>query len=178
MLTIKHIMPAGSFKTEVFLVQTSLIAIMSALVAVATLIFRIPNPMGGYFNLGDVAIFIVALTFNPAVGGLASGIGSAIADLIGFPAFAIPTLIIKGLEGFLASLVSGRKSLLRDIITVVVAGGEMILGYFLVELLVFQWGWAGALAEVPGNVTQIVIGGVVGIPIAYVVRRRLPEILK
>jgi len=171
-------MPAGSFKTEVFLVQTSLIAIMSALVAVATLIFRIPNLMGGYFNLGDVAIFIVALTFNPAVGGLASGIGSAIADLIGFPAFAIPTLIIKGLEGFLASLVSGRKSLLRDVITVVLAGGEMILGYFLVELLVFQWGWAGALAEVPGNVTQIVIGGVVGIPIAYVVRRRLPEILK
>jgi uncharacterized membrane protein len=54
----------------------------------------------------------------------------------------------------------------------------MIIGYFLVELLVFQWGWAGALAEVPGNVTQIVIGGVVGIPIAYVVRRRLPEILK
>jgi len=34
------------------------------------------------------------------------------------------------------------------------------------------------LAEVPGNIAQIVIGGLVGVPIAYVLRRRLPEILK
>jgi uncharacterized membrane protein len=164
---------------EKALIQIPLAAIMTALVAVGTLLIRIPNPMGGYFNVGDVMIFVCALTFNPIIGGIAGGAGSAIADMIGFPVFAIPTLIIKGLEGFLASLITDKKRVYRDILAVVVAGGEMIIGYFLVELSPpFQWGLAGALAEVPGNIAQIVIGGVVGIPIALLLRRRLPEILK
>lgn len=167
-----------ALKRENLLVQISLMAIMAALVAVGTFVIRIPNPMGGYFNVGDVMIFVAALTFNPLVGGFAGGVGSAIADAIGFPVFVIPTLIIKGLEGLIAGAVSNRKSMFRDVLAVIVAGCEMIVGYFLVEWLVLQWGLGGALAEVPTNVAQIVVGGVVGIPIAFVIRRRLPEILK
>ena len=115
-------------------IQISLMAVMSALVTVGTLIVRIPNPMGGYFNVGDVMIFVAALTFNPIIGGAAGGLGSAIADIIGFPAFAIPTLAIKGLEGLLAGLISNKKSVYRDVLAIVVAGSEMITGYFLVEV--------------------------------------------
>ena len=150
--------------------------VMSALVTAGTLVGRIPNPMGGYFNVGDVMIFVAALTFNPLIGGFAGGFGSAIADIIGFPVFAIPTLVIKGLEGLIASLIKNKKSVFRDIVAVVVAGVEMVVGYFLVEL--YLWGFGGALAEVPLNIVQILIGGLVGIPIAIVLRRRLPEILK
>lgn len=163
-------------KKEKALVQISLTAIMAALVTVGTLIIRIPNPMGGYFNVGDVMIFVCALTFNPVISGFAGGIGSAIADIIGFPVFAIPTLIIKGLEGFIAGLISNKKNVSRDVLAIVVAGSEMIIGYFLVEL--YLWGLGGALAEVPGNIAQILIGGLVGIPIAFILRRRLPENLK
>jgi len=163
---------------QVLLVQTSLIAMMVAVTAAATFIIRIPNPMGGYFNLGDVAVFAVALVFNPLVGGLAGGIGSAIADLIGFPIFTIPTLIIKGLEGLLASAISNKKSAVRDLLAAFVAGSEMVIGYFLVEYFVLQWGLGGALAEIPGNIVQVLVGGLIGIPLAYVVRRRLPEILR
>jgi uncharacterized membrane protein len=134
-------------KKQKAVIQISLMAIMLALVAVGTLIVRIPNPMGGYFNVGDVMIFVVALTFNPIVGGVAGGLGSAIADTIGFPSFAIPTLVIKGLEGLLAGLIKGKKSVYRDILAVILAGSEMIFGYFLVEL--YLWGMGGALAEVP-----------------------------
>lgn len=153
-------------------------AIMSALVAVGTLIVRIPNPMGGYFNVGDVVIFVAALTFNPLIGGVAGGSGSSIADIIGFPLFAIPTLVIKGLEGLLASLITNKKNVFRDVLAVVAAGTEMVIGYFVVELFVLQWGLGGALAEVPANIAQVTIGGLVGIPIALVLRRRLPEILR
>ena len=153
-------------------------AVMSALVTVGTLIIRIPNPMGGYFNVGDVTIFVAALTFTPLIGGVAGGLGSSIADIIGFPLFAVPTLVIKGLEGLLASLITNKKKVYRDILAVVVAGTEMIIGYFLVELYVLQWGLGGALAEVPTNIAQVAIGGLVGIPIALVLRRRLPEILR
>jgi uncharacterized membrane protein len=156
-------------------IQLSLIAVMSALVAAGTLIVRIPNPMGGYFNVGDVMIFVAALTFGPLVGGASGGLGSAIADIIGFPLFAVPTLVIKGLEGLIAGLITNKKSVYRDIFAVVMAGAEMIIGYFLVE--VYLWGVGGALAEVPANIAQIAVGGIIGVPIAIVFRRRLPEIL-
>ena len=165
-------------KKQKAVIQLSLMAIMSALVAVGTLIVRIPNPMGGYFNVGDVMIFVTALTFNLLIGGVAGGLGSAIADIIGFPLFAIPTLVIKGLEGLLASLITNKKNVFRDVLAVVAAGTEMVIGYFVVELFVLQWGLGGALAEVPANIAQVTIGGLVGIPIALVLRRRLPEILR
>jgi len=163
-------------KKQKAVIQLSLMAVMSALVTVGTLIIRIPNPMGGYFNVGDVMIFVAALTFTPLIGGVAGGLGSSIADIIGFPLFAIPTLVIKGLEGLLASLISDKKRVYRDVLAVVVAGAEMVIGYFLVEL--YLWGIGGALAEVPANIVQVAIGGIVGIPVALVLRRRLPEILR
>ena len=90
--------------------------------------------------------------------------------------FAIPTLVIKGLEGLIAGLVTNKKSVYRDAIAVVAAGAEMIVGYFLVEA--YLWGVGGALTEVPANIAQIAIGGLVGIPVALVLRRRLPEVLR
>jgi uncharacterized membrane protein len=164
-------------KKQQAVIQLSLMAVMSALVTVGTLIVQIPNGMGGYFNVGDVMIFVAALTFNPFVGGVAGGLGSALADLmLGFAAFAPFTLAIKGIEGLLASLIKNKKSMYRDILAVVVAGAEMVGGYFLVE--VFLWGVGGALAEVLPNIAQVAIGGIIGIPIALVLRRRLPEILR
>ena len=151
-------------------------AVMSALVTVGTFIVQIPNGMGGYFNVGDVMIFVAALTFNPLVGGVAGGLGSALADLPGFAIYAPFTFVIKGLEGLLASLVTNKKSVFRDVFAVVVAGLEMVVGYFLFE--VYLLGVGQAIAGIPLNIAQIFVGGLIGIPIAIVLRRRLPEILR
>ena len=156
-------------------IRLTLIIVMTALTAVGTLFIRIPNPMGGYFNLGDVMVFVSALTFGPIVGGLAGGIGSAIADMIGFPLFAIPTLLIKGLEGFIAGFLTNKKQVYRDVLAVIVAGVEMVFGYFVIEWLILPIGLGGAIAEIPANVGQIVVGGIIGVPTAYLLRRRLPE---
>jgi len=163
-------------KNQNAVIHLSLMAVMSALVTVGTLIVQIPNGMGGYFNVGDVMIFVTALTFNPLIGGIAGGLGSAIADMIGYPLFVLPTLVIKGFEGLIASLIANKKTVFRDILAVFVAGGEMVTGYFLVEL--YLYGVAGAIVEIPANIAQIAIGGLIGIPVALVLRRRLPEILK
>lgn len=159
-------------------IQLSLVVMMTTLVTVSTLAIQIPNPMGGYFNLGDVMIFVTALTFGPIIGGLAGGVGSAIADIIGFPLFAIPTLLIKGLEGLIAGIINDKERTYRDVFAIIFAGIEMVCGYFFIEWLVLQWNIASALAEVPANVLQVTIGGIIGIPIAYLLRKRLPENLK
>jgi len=151
---------------------------MAALVCVATFIIRIPNPpTQGYINFGDLMIFVSALTFGAVIGGYAGGVGSALADILaGYAHFALYTLIIKGAEGSISGLISNQKSMSRDVLAVIVAGVEMISGYFLIEW--YLYGWGAALTEVLGNITQIAVGGIVGIPLAIIIRRRLPEVLK
>jgi uncharacterized membrane protein len=150
--------------------------IMAALVAVATFIVQIPIPATkGYLNFGDIMIFVSALTFGPVVGGFAGGVGSAISDVAsGYASTYAPfTLVIKGAEGIIAGLISNSLSRRRDIVAVVVAGVEMVSGYFFAEFYGLSLRWAAA-AEVPFNILQIVVGGVIGIPIAIVLLKRLP----
>ena len=159
------------------IIQITRFASMTSLVAVATYFPQIPIPATkGYLNFGDIMIFVSALTFGPAVGGFAGSLGSALSDVAGgYTYFAPFTFIIKGAEGLIAGLISNRISQKRDVIAVVVAGAEMISGYFLAELFALQLGWINAIAEIPINMLQIVVGGIVGIPIALFIRRRIPE---
>jgi uncharacterized membrane protein len=186
--TITRIQEAGqnlmepkkqSGKPQLALIQAALCGMFAALVTFATFIVQIPNPATkGYLNFGDIIIFVSALVFGPIVGGVAGSLGSAIADAISPYAYYAPfTFVIKGIEGVLAGLISKRQRSSRDIIAVTVAGIEMIAGYFLVEFYPLHFGW-GALTEVPINISQILVGGVLGIPIANYIRNRLPEIFK
>jgi uncharacterized membrane protein len=163
-------------RQQLVLIQVIFCGVMGALVVVATFLVQIPNPATrGYINFGDIMIFVGALTFGPIVGGFAGSVGSAIADAMSPYAYYAPfTLVIKGLEGVLAGLISNGKGFRRDLIAVVIAGGEMVTGYFLTEFFPFQFGW-GALTEVPGNISQIVVGGLIGIPVVLFVRKSLPE---
>ena len=62
-----------------------LIVGLTVMVMIATVLVRIPVPGGGYFNLGDVVIIFSGLFGGWKAGLIAGGIGSALADLIGFP---------------------------------------------------------------------------------------------
>jgi uncharacterized membrane protein len=173
-------MPSKKFDNKrLALIQLVLSGVMAALVTVATFFVQIPNPTTkGYVNFGDIMIFVSALTFGPVVGGLAGSIGSSLADVVaGYGYFAPFTFVIKGAEGAIAGFISNRVNVRRDVLAVVFAGSEMIVGYFLAEFFPLQLGWA-ALTEVPGNISQIVVGGIVGISIALILRKRLPETWK
>src|SRR5207237_6476396 len=80
-------------------VTITVTAVFTALVFLSTYLFQIPIPATqGYFNLGDIMIFITSLTFGPTVGGLAGEIGSFLSDdLVGFGTFAWINLIMNGL---------------------------------------------------------------------------------
>jgi uncharacterized membrane protein len=76
---------------------------MIALVFVTTFIIKIPIPFTqGYIHAGDAMIFLASILFGPLIGGLAGGIGSAMADLFGgYAIWALPTLLIKFFMGYL-----------------------------------------------------------------------------
>ena len=166
-------------KRQERLIQVAFCGVMAALVAIATAVVQIPIPAThGYLNFGDIMIFVSAMVFGPIVGGFAGSVGSSISDVAtGYAYFAPYTFLVKGIEGTLAGLISNRKTIGRDIIAVVFAGTEMVVGYFLAEFFPLQIGWA-ALGEVPINIVQIVVGGLIGVPLASIIRKRLPETWK
>ena len=162
-------------------VNLVLLAIMTALTAIMTLVIRIPYPgTGGYFNLGDTMVMLGGLLLGPVGGFFAGGVGSAIADIIGFPVFAPITLVVKGLEGmavgYLGSRVRGYAKVNKlDVIAVIVGAIIMLTGYFIAE--VFLFGVAAAIGElVTLNLAQVVIGGVVTLLIGPTIRSYLRSI--
>ncbi len=76
-------------------------AVFAALTCVATIALTLGIPAtGGYFNVGEIVIYVGALIFGPIVGAFGGGIGASLADLaLGAGVFAPGTLVIKGLEG-------------------------------------------------------------------------------
>jgi uncharacterized membrane protein len=141
------------------------------LVTVATLLIRIPIAGGGYFNFGDVVVMFVGMYAGSKMGAIAGGVGSALADLIGFPIFAPITLVVKGVEGFVCGLAHGRKGFLT-LLFPILAGLVLITGYFLGTLLIPQLGKAAAISDLPGNVLQAVFG-IIGGRILFEAAKRL-----
>ncbi len=138
-------------------------AILFAAVTTAlTFVVRIPvPPTGGYLNLGDIAVVFSGLMLGGRWGALAGGVGSMAADLIGgFFVFAPVTLIVKGLEAFIAGTL-GRKT--KFYLGVIVAVVVMMIGYFLAELFLPGMGFSAALSEIPVNAIQAVAGAIGGV---------------
>lgn len=156
--------------------QIAAIGVMGALVAIATMMFSFPIPAtSGYFNLGDSIVVITSLTFGPIVGALAGGLGSGLADLLGgWYNWVIFTTVIKGIEGYIIGKLAGDKetrTTQKTVIAWAVGSGEMVLGYFLVQ--VYMYGLAGAIAELPFNIVQWATAGIIGIPVSIALKDRL-----
>jgi uncharacterized membrane protein len=173
----------GFVESPVFKITVA--AVFAALVFVVTSqIPPIPIPAtSGYFNIGETTIYISALVFGPLVGALAGGIGSALSDVyLGFALFAPGTLIIKGGEGLIVGLLNQKlRKYIPNLtvcafISVIIGGLVMVIGYFLYERFVIGYPFAVALAEVPFNVVQMIIGLIVAIPVMHAVFRVVPQL--
>ncbi|MGD2249296.1 MAG: ECF transporter S component [Candidatus Methanofastidiosia archaeon] len=119
--------------------ELAISAIFAAVVCAATLIIRIPVPAtAGYINLGDSMIFVSALLFGARIGGIAGGVGSALADILGgFGSWAPFTLVIKGTEGAVVGWLSRRgDTISKKTVSVGVSIVLFVIG--LLGLYLFQ----------------------------------------
>ena len=127
--------------------------ILSAAIFLLTAFVRIPIP-AGYLNLGDAGVFLVAMLLPAGYAALCAGVGSMLADLIGFPLYAPVTLAVKGLTALVFALMwrklPGRLRYLAFLAVLIVP-----LGYFLFELAAFRnYAWA----DLPLNLLQAAVG--------------------
>jgi uncharacterized membrane protein len=150
-----------------------LTALMMALTTVATMFIRINLPLG-YVNLGDVFVFLSVFILGPVLGTIAGGVGSAIADLIGFITYAPGTLIIKCAMALVSYFIYNvvlraiNNSLIAQIIGSIVGAIIMALGYLLYEILFFTT-FAVALYNLPWNLLQ----GAVGVAVSTIILKIL-----
>src|SRR5271157_1283613 len=246
-------------------------AIFTAFTAAVTLSIAVYIPATkGYFDVGEVMVYITAMLMGPSIGAFAGGVGSAISDAILAPVYAPGTLVIKGTEGFIVgyltrrnpaglsrrgwrvagavlgvilglivawigvNYLSGDKTIylglsycsanctsvnavtttigpqfaadfyvpaalwivlaavafavvtfvgLRTeekvgwtILVILLAGSEMVLGYFLYESLALQLGFVTASIEVPVNIGQVLVGLIVSVPVVRSYRRMTARI--
>ena len=111
----------------------ALAGVFTAMVAAATMTMSVfIAASGGFFNIGEIMIYITALLMGPLIGGFAGGVGSMIADIaLGYTVFAPGTLIIKSVEGIIVGYVSrNRPTSLKEsnwkfisILTGIIVGG-------------------------------------------------------
>lgn len=141
-------------------------ALFAALTCMMTLVIQIPAPTG-HVNLGDVGVLLSAWALGPIWGGAAAGAGSALADLLSWPAYAPATLVIKFAMAVVAALIF-RAAKKRDrkyigmTLSAVAAELIMVGGYFLFESAVLAVG-AAAVASIPFNLVQGTVGAVAGV---------------
>lgn len=161
----------------------ALLSIMTALTAVATLIFTIPIPQTeGYFNLGDSMVMLSGFLLGPLGGFIAGGFGSGLADLVVAPYFFPITLVVKGLEGALVGYFSQKVAAstfitLWDLIGLFFGALAMLLGYFSLEIIILSIPWQLAFIEmIPSNLIQVTGGAIVTIVVGPIVRRYLRDL--
>lgn len=147
---------------------------LAALVALATMSFRIQT-VNGYVHLGDTLILFSAMLIGPLT-PVVGGIGSALADVLGgYAVYALPTLIIKALVGFIAMRglrIDAPGALLRCAVRFSVAELVMVAGYVVCET--FMYGWAAALAAIPMNALQAIFSAALACFLLPVARRIAP----
>lgn len=152
--------------------RISIGGILAAIIFVATYVIAFPIPQGtGYINFGDGCILAAAALIGPYA-GISAAIGSGLADLLAWPAYVLPTVLIKGGIGLIAGLVLQRRPKLLfagQLTLFALCELLMVGGYFLTDLLFF--GFSKAWPSVPMNAIQGLAGVVFALAVVPLLRR-------
>ena len=164
--------------------------VMTALVMLGVLIHIAPTPVGGYIHLGDILIYFTAFAFGPVVGGAAGGLGAALSDILsGYAAFSPISLVVHGLQGYVAGRIAHGTTSPARLIGAILAGTVIVIvGYFVGEVLFYGYlqpsdASAGTLAigpaaaEIPWNIVQEALGAL-GAVLYLAVLRAYPPLIR
>lgn len=153
-------------------------ALLIALVYIATRFINIRLPIaasGGLVHLGNTMLFIAAIVFGPKRSS-SRAFGMGLFDLLSEWAMWAPfTFVVRGIMGYIIGKIAwsnGREgnNMLVNIAGILVSGVWMIAGYYATEGILYG-NWVSPVMSIPGNITQIVVGLVIGVPVAKALKK-------
>ena len=147
-------------------------AVFAALVCIITLFIQIPIPLG-YFNIGNCVILTFCCLLPAPYGIIVGSMGSSLADLLSYPVWAVPTLIIKSVMPLL--FYGMRKIPLKNrYVANLIAGIISMLipfaGYTLIGAIIYG-SLAAGLAQFPGLALEYVANCVLFAVMSLAVRK-------
>jgi uncharacterized membrane protein len=154
-------------KTKVLVIN----ALFIALTVVATMFINIRLPImgnGGLIHMGNIPLFIAAFVYGRKTGAIAGAFGMGLFDIIsGWALWAPFTFVIVGAMGYVAGLMAekmpGKKVYVYSL-AVIAALVIKIVGYYFTEVVLYG-NWIQPFGSIPGNVMQVVIAGLIVIPL-------------
>lgn len=113
-------------------------ALFTAIIFVFTAyILHIPF-LTGYIHFGDAFIFLAGSVLPLPYGAFAAALGAGLADLLTFPLWTGPTLLIKAMVALCFSSHTEHIICKRNLIGLAAALCVNILGYYIATGLLFQ----------------------------------------
>ncbi|MDR2524898.1 MAG: TIGR04002 family protein [Oscillospiraceae bacterium] len=127
-------------KTKSTLPHLSLAAVFTALITVFTAyIGHIPMPGNlGYLHFGDALIFLAACLLPKPWAMAAGALGGGLADILTYPAYTLPTVIIKAMLPLAFS--ARRQKILcpQNLLALLPALLVSAAGYLTAQLILFR----------------------------------------
>ena len=181
-------------KNRKMVLMICMVAMMAALVAVGSNIpnIQVPSPLGtNRFHLGNVMCALSGLLLGPWWGGLASGLGSAIYDLLMDPTRITDTpitFVTKGLYGVVAGAVyfkvfKGKNNYVAELAASTAAAVTYIVVYLgksffynglLLQGLSADAAWLAVLGRAPSSI----FNGIVAVIFAPILGAALHKAMK
>jgi uncharacterized membrane protein len=165
----------GTIKTKTIVIN----ALFIAITLVATMFINIKLPImgnGGLIHLGNVPLFIAALVYGKKTGAVAGAFGMGLFDLLsGWALWAPFTFIIVGIMGFIVGLISEKFPGNRVLVNTLAVAAALIIkvvGYYFTEVILYG-NWIQPFGSIPGNVMQVVIAGIIVVPLAGRLKKTL-----
>ncbi len=142
-----------------------LLAMLIAVTVTLSIIFIIPiPPTRGFVTLAEVGIYTASLLFGGVPGMVVGAVSGGLIDLIsGYPEWALFSIIIHGLQGFIAGKLAERTFRGADVSGLIMGSIVMVVGYFFAGWLLF--GLGSGIASIIGNIIQNGFGIIVTIPV-------------
>ena len=150
---------------QLSLIQIIYGSMFSAIIFVFTYIgVQVPafGGFGGLTHMGTLVMFIIAIKYGKYYGALSGAIGMTLFDLLSpWAAWAPGTFVVRIIAGYVFGLVAESqegqgKSMPRNLLSLVLGGLVIVVGYFIFEAVFLGSGFA-ALRSIPGNLLQLVI---------------------
>lgn len=147
-------------------------AVLIAVNVVVSRVFIIPVPMThGYLNLCDAIILAAAVIMGPRWGAAIGGLSGFLLDLLaGYGQYMIFSLIVHGLEGFIAGYARTSNKLIQ-ILILLISALVMVAGYWAVDSILYTP--AAGLAGVVPNLFQGLAGVAVALVLLPIARKSL-----
>lgn len=157
-------------------------ALMIALIFLGGSIIKIPT-QNGIIQFGDCMIFVAAVLLDKKKAFIAAAIGMSFVDISAGYVIWVPfTFVIKGLMGYVVSIIASKSNTkITYIIGFIVGGCINMVGYFIGNAIMggvilkvvsgFNPSILYAWAHVPGDLFQSVAGIILAIPLTLIVTK-------